>query len=123
MPVIRKRSFLEFWPVVRAGIRHPRRSSVNQQDQTFQRKLVLWLGKAAENPAAEVEHQLESRLQAECANCGLPRIGRVRTDVQANWLSGGLDVTVTAFVQVGKGAAMRKLASVPVGAAKVRKAS
>jgi len=79
-------------------------------------------GDIEQGVTAEVERQLENRLQAECGCCGVPRLGDVRTDIQANFLTGGIDVTVTALVQRGKRVSKRKQ-PMSVRAPKVRKAS
>jgi hypothetical protein len=64
-------------------------------------------GDIEQGVTGEVERQLESRLQAECACCGVPRLGDVHTEIQAN-LTGGIDVTLTALVRSGKRVSKRK---------------
>jgi hypothetical protein len=71
---------------------------------------------------AEIERQLESRLQAECARRSLASPGKSHTDIQDNWVTGGIDVIATALVQARNGARKQRH-TVRMRAAKVRRAS
>jgi hypothetical protein len=70
---------------------------------------------------AAIKDQFAAHLQTECARRGIAGPGEVHVEIQDNFLTHGVDVTATAFVQARKGGSKRK-PPVRMRVAKVRKA-
>jgi hypothetical protein len=73
----------------------------------------------ADSIDAAVARQLEAQYVQHCAVLGLMPEGDVYFEAQANWLTGGLDVTATAYVRVTR----RRTRKSARGSVRLRKAA
>ncbi len=53
----------------------------------------------ADTPVDQAEQEIGKRLAAECARHGFGLKPEIHVEAQANWLTGGLDATATAYVR------------------------